>query len=86
MLHTDLQVRTIREEITQFNVKYRDKIPTHSNVLASTLLEEEELKILKSFKPTDLTTRSSKVSHHRYGNIHDRRIFIGILLCKTFTE
>jgi hypothetical protein len=59
VLHTDLKVPTIREEITKFGVKYRDKITTHPNELASTLLEEEGPRRLKRFKPTDLTTRFS---------------------------
>jgi hypothetical protein len=42
VLHTDLKIPTIREEITKFSVKYRDKITAHPNELASTLLEEEE--------------------------------------------
>jgi hypothetical protein len=53
VLHTDLKVPTVREEITKFNVKYR----SHPNELTSTLLEEEEPTRLKRFKPTDLTTR-----------------------------
>jgi hypothetical protein len=57
--HADLTVPTIREEMTKFNVKYRDKITTHSNGLAFTLLEEEEPRRMKTFKPTDLTTRFS---------------------------
>jgi hypothetical protein len=40
VIHADLKVPTIREEITKF--KCRDKISTHPNELASTLLEEEE--------------------------------------------
>jgi len=59
VIHADLQVPTFREEITKFSVKYRDKITTHPNELASTLLEEEETRRLKRFKPTDLTTRYS---------------------------
>ena len=56
VLYGDLKVPTIREEITKFNVKYRDKITTDPNELASTLLEEdEETRRLKRFKPTDLT-------------------------------
>jgi hypothetical protein len=43
-----LTVRTIREEITKFIVKYTNKITTHSNELTSTLLEEEELRRVKS--------------------------------------
>jgi hypothetical protein len=35
-------VPTITEETTKFSVKYRDKITTQPNELASTLLEEEE--------------------------------------------
>jgi hypothetical protein len=35
-------VPTIREEITKSSVKYRDKITTHPNELASRLLREEE--------------------------------------------
>jgi len=59
VLHADLKVPTIREEITKFSVKYIDKITTHPNDLASTLLEEEEPRRLKRFKPTDLTSRFS---------------------------
>jgi hypothetical protein len=58
-LHADLKVPTIREEITKFNVKYRNKITTHPNEIVSTLLEEEEPRRLKRFKPTDLTIRFS---------------------------
>jgi len=58
-IHADLKVPTITEEITKFSVKYRDKITTHPNKLAFTLLEEEEPRRLKRFKPTYLTTRFS---------------------------
>jgi len=54
VIHTDLKIPTIREEITKFSVNYRDKITTHPNELASTLLEEEEEpRRLTRFKPTD---------------------------------
>jgi hypothetical protein len=59
VLHADLKVPTIREEMTKFSVKNRDKITKQPNKLASTLLEKEEPKRLKIFKPTDLTTRFS---------------------------
>jgi hypothetical protein len=52
-------VPTIREEITKFRVQYRDKITAHPKELSPTLLEEEELRRLKRFEPTDLTTRFS---------------------------
>jgi hypothetical protein len=56
VLQTDIKLPTIREEITKFAVKYRDKLTTHPNKLTSTLLGKEELRRLKIFKPTDLTT------------------------------
>jgi hypothetical protein len=52
-----MKAPTIREEITKFSVKYRDKIITHPNELESTLLEEGEPRRLKRFIPADLTTR-----------------------------
>jgi hypothetical protein len=58
VIPADLKVPTIREEITKFSVKYRDKIKTHPYELASTLLEEEPRR-LKRFKPIDLTTKFS---------------------------
>jgi hypothetical protein len=58
VLHADLNVPTIREDITEFIVQYRDKTTTHTNELASTLLEEEEeYRRLIIFEPTDLTSR-----------------------------
>jgi hypothetical protein len=59
ILHTDLKIPTVREEITKFSIKYRDKITTHPDEFACTPLEEEEPRRLKRFKPTDLTTRFS---------------------------
>jgi hypothetical protein len=59
VLHADVKVATTRLEITEFSVKYRDKIKTHPNGLAFTLLEEEETRRPKRFKPTDLTTSFS---------------------------
>ena len=53
VVHADLKVPTIRDEITKFSVKYRDKITTHPNELASILLEEEEPRRLKRFKDSN---------------------------------
>jgi hypothetical protein len=39
----------MREEITKFSVKYRDKITTQPHELSSTLLEKEEPRRLKRF-------------------------------------
>ena len=42
VIHAELKVPTVRKEITKFSVKYREKITTHPNELASTLLKEKE--------------------------------------------
>jgi hypothetical protein len=59
ILRTDLKIPTIREEITNFSLKYKDKITTYPNELASTLLEEEEPRTLQRFKSADLATKLS---------------------------
>jgi hypothetical protein len=41
VLHAGLEIPTVREEITKFCVKYRDKRTKHTNEMASTLREEE---------------------------------------------
>jgi len=40
MLHTDLQMPTIREEITRLSTNYKAKIEVHPNKLATSLLEK----------------------------------------------
>jgi hypothetical protein len=57
VLHTGLNVPSIRKEMTKFSLKYRHKITPHPNELASTLLEAEGPGRLERFNPTDLTTR-----------------------------
>jgi hypothetical protein len=42
ILHTDLQIHTVKTEITNFSTKYREKLITHPNELLLALLEEEE--------------------------------------------
>jgi len=59
ILHTDLQIPTVKAEITNFSTKYREKLITHPNELIPALLEEEEPRRLKRFKSTELTTRFS---------------------------
>jgi len=50
---------TVKTEITNFSTKYREKLITHLNELIPALLEEEEPRRLKRFKPIELTTRFS---------------------------
>jgi hypothetical protein len=60
ILHTDLLIPTVKEEITNFSTKYREKLITRLNEVIPVLLEEEEeSRRLKRFKPTELRTRFS---------------------------
>ena len=59
LLHTDLQMPTIREEITKFRTNHRTKLLTHPNNLTSSLLTEQGPGRLKQYKPLDLSTRFS---------------------------
>jgi len=59
LLHTDLQMPTIREEITKYSTNHRAKLLTHPNTLTSNLLTEQGPERLKRYKPLDLSTRFS---------------------------
>ena len=52
IIHTDLQIPTVKEEISNFSTKYREKLITHPNEIISALLEDEEP---RRIKPTELT-------------------------------
>lgn len=58
ILHIDLHIPTIQEEIKSVNVKYRDKLTDHPNSLAmQQLVNSCVRKRLKRFKPADLINR-----------------------------
>jgi hypothetical protein len=57
LLHTDLQMPTVRQEITKFSTNHTAKLLTHPNELTSNLLNEQGPGRLKRFKPLDLPTR-----------------------------
>lgn len=60
VLHKDLSVSTVREEIKQCSVKYSRRLQAHPNELAASLLtHEDEVRRLKRFKPSDLSDRFS---------------------------
>jgi hypothetical protein len=42
IIHNDLQIPTVKAEITNFSTRYREKLITHPNELIPVLLEEEE--------------------------------------------
>jgi len=53
ILHTDLQIPTVKAEITNFSTKYREKLIAHPNELIPAILEEIGPRSLKRFKPTE---------------------------------
>ena len=57
LLHTDLQMPTIREEITKFSTNHTSKLLTHPNELTSNLLIDQGPGRLKRYKPLDLPTK-----------------------------
>jgi hypothetical protein len=64
VLHADLGIPTVREEITNISRKYKGKITTQTNELAIILLNNpEEPRRLKRHKPTDLPTRFIQIQH-----------------------
>jgi hypothetical protein len=53
-----LGIPTIREKIKNSSKKYKDRLQTHPNDLATNLFDDEvEVRRLKKFKPSDLSTR-----------------------------
>jgi hypothetical protein len=59
ILHTDLLIPTVREEITKHSIAHKDKLLQHTNQLIPIITEEQGPKRLKRYKPTDLTHRFS---------------------------
>jgi hypothetical protein len=57
LLHTDLQMPTILEEIMKSSTNHRAKLLTYPNDLTSNLLTVQGPGCLKRYKPLDLTTR-----------------------------
>jgi hypothetical protein len=58
LLHVDLGIATVREDIIIISWKYKGKITTHTNELVTILLNNvDEPRRPKRHKPTDLATR-----------------------------
>jgi hypothetical protein len=56
VLHTDLQIPTIREEITRLSTNYKGKIEVHPNKLTTDLFEIHGQGRLSRYSPLDLPT------------------------------
>ena len=57
VLHSDLQIPTIREEITRLSTKYKAKIDVHPNKFTTNLFEKHGQGRLRRYSPLDLPTR-----------------------------
>lgn len=58
IIERDLEVNTIREEIKKTSAKYAERLEEHPNRLARSLWNDDnDMRRLKRFKPSDLTTR-----------------------------
>ena len=57
VLHSDLQIPTIREEITRLSTNYKAKIDVHPNKLTTNLFEKHGQGRLRRYSPLDLPTR-----------------------------
>ena len=79
VLLADLKVPTIREEITKFSVKYRDKI-THQNELASTRRRAQKTEKIQTnrFNNKIFINIISQICKHMIGEYS--------LECKTCTK
>jgi len=57
MLQTDLQIPTIREEITRLSTNYKAKIEVHPNKLTTSFLAKQGPGRLRRYSPLDLPNR-----------------------------
>lgn len=59
-IQRDLRVDSVKEEIQNYSIKYRDRLRAHPNKLAVKLyIDQSVVRRLKRFKPSDLPTRFS---------------------------
>jgi hypothetical protein len=57
VIHTDLHIPTIREEIKGLSTSYKAKIEMHPNKLTTNLFEKNGQDRLRRYSPLDLPTR-----------------------------
>ena len=57
VLHSDLQMPTIREEISRLSSNYKAKIEVHPNKLTTSLFEKQGPGRLRRYSPAELSTR-----------------------------
>lgn len=57
IIHHDLQIQTIKEEISRWSTRHRNKLENHPNSLAAELLSQRRINRLKKADPLDLPQR-----------------------------
>lgn len=57
IIHRDLNIPTVKEEIQSFSAKYKGRLSSHPNKLAKNLFTTPVLRRLKRHKPQDLLNR-----------------------------
>jgi hypothetical protein len=66
VLHTDLQIPTIREEITRFSTNYKAKLEVHPNALITNLFVKPGPRRLRRYLPLDLSARFNELESLEY--------------------
>jgi hypothetical protein len=57
VIRKDLQIATVKEEISRFSSRYATRLRAHTNELIATLSEPPTIKCLRRHWPNDLLTR-----------------------------
>jgi hypothetical protein len=57
IIQNDLQIPSIKDEIQNYSQKYRERLATHPNELATALMENTLQRRLSRCKPVDLASR-----------------------------
>jgi hypothetical protein len=57
LIRRDLQIPSVKEEISHYSSNYSARLTTHPNDILLTLLEQPERKRLRRHLPNDLSTR-----------------------------
>lgn len=57
ILHKDLKMTTVEEEVKKYSIKYRARLTMHPNELATPLMDLTGTTRLKRYKPSDLPAR-----------------------------
>lgn len=57
ILHNDLKITTVEEEVKKYSIQYKERLQIHPNELATSLMDPTGTSRLKRYKPSDLPSR-----------------------------